>query len=65
MELSLFTAFLLLIGAITLFRGLCAFFTLFKITMSRLNEAWIEKYGKGSWAIVTGCTEGIGKSFCF
>jgi len=63
--LEAFKYFLMVVGAATLFRALCAFFTFLKITFSRLTPQWIDKYGKGSWAIVTGCTEGIGKAFCF
>jgi 17beta-estradiol 17-dehydrogenase / very-long-chain 3-oxoacyl-CoA reductase len=27
------------------------------------TKVTVERYGKGSWAVVTGCTDGIGKAF--
>ena len=54
-----------LIGALYLakaFLGLLNFMTIFT---SRLTPDWADRYGKGSWTVVTGCTEGIGKAFCF
>lgn len=54
--LSLLTVLVIVIGAVTFFRGLCAFFTFLRIAVSSLNKSWAEKYGKGSWAIITGCT---------
>ena len=56
---------LILVGGVACFKGLCALFTFFNIALTQLNSKWASKFGKGSWAVVTGCTEGIGKAFCF
>lgn len=56
---------LMVIGAFAFFRALWAFSTFLRIAFNKLTPQWAEKYGKGSWAMVTGCTEGIGKAFCF
>jgi 17beta-estradiol 17-dehydrogenase / very-long-chain 3-oxoacyl-CoA reductase len=62
---DVFKYLLMVVGAVTLFRALCAFVTFLRIAFTRLTPQWIDKYGKGSWALVTGCTEGIGRAFCF
>jgi hypothetical protein len=56
---------LLVIGSVVLFKGLLSFYNFLRIASTRLNSNWVDRYGKGSWAVVTGCTEGIGKAFCF
>lgn len=53
------------IGIIATMKVLAIAYSSFKAITTRLNAAWSEKYGKGSWAVITGCTEGIGKAFCF
>lgn len=56
---------LLVAGSIVLFKGLAALVTFWRVLRTPLDASWAARYGKGSWAIVTGCTEGIGKAFCF
>ena len=34
-------------------------------TFSRKRKNLQERYGQNSWALVTGATDGIGKTFCF
>lgn len=53
------------IGTVALLKASIAILGFINILITRLNANWAEKYGKGSWALVTGCTEGIGKAFCF
>ena len=55
----------IVLGSVVFFKALSAFVTFLRISLTRLDNKWAERYGKGSWAIVTGCTEGIGKAFCF
>jgi 17beta-estradiol 17-dehydrogenase / very-long-chain 3-oxoacyl-CoA reductase len=55
---------LITLGAVVLGKATWAVFTFVKVANTKLNEEWAERYGKGSWVIVTGCTEGIGKAFC-
>lgn len=54
----------LAIGTISLLKASLVILGFVNILVTRLNASWAEKYGKGSWALVTGCTEGIGKAFC-
>jgi hypothetical protein len=56
---------LLVLGSIVVVKGLLAFLNLMRIIMTRLDQSWADRYGRNSWAVVTGCTEGIGKAFCF
>jgi len=63
--LSLGFIALLIIGSIVVFKGVLAFLGLMRIILTRLNKSWTDRYGNKSWAVVTGCTEGIGKAFCF
>ena len=56
---------LLVIGSVALFKALCALKTFISIILTRVDEKWAEKYGKKSWVIVTGCTQGIGRAFSF
>ena len=55
----------LAIGSNVLFKASLVILGFINILVTRLNASWAEKYGKGSWALITGCTEGIGKAFCF
>ena len=55
----------LAIGSIVLFKASLVILGFINILVTRLNASWAEKYGKGSWALITGCTEGIGKAICF
>lgn len=65
MCLTVLNYLLLLIGAVMLFKAGMAFWTFLRTASTRLNSDWADRYGRGSWAMVTGCTEGIGKAFCF
>lgn len=44
------------LGTIALAKAFAAIFGFVNIFVTRLNATWAEKYGKGSWALVTGCT---------
>jgi short-subunit dehydrogenase involved in D-alanine esterification of teichoic acids len=46
-------------------RGLSTVVNDIRIAMTPINVEWAAKYGLGSWAVITGCTEGIGKAFSF
>lgn len=54
-----------LVGSVVLIRALLAFLNFLRIALRPLDAKWAQKYGIGSYALVTGCTEGIGKAFCF
>jgi 17beta-estradiol 17-dehydrogenase / very-long-chain 3-oxoacyl-CoA reductase len=56
---------LTLIGAVVAFKAALSVWGFIRIFTTRLNASWAAKYGEKSWAIVTGCTEGIGKAFAF
>lgn len=56
---------LTLVGAVVAFKAALAVWGVIRIFTTRLNAGWASKYGEKSWAIVTGCTEGIGKAFAF
>lgn len=64
-SLSFLQYLLLILGSVVFFKAACAVLMFLRISITSLDKKWAEKYGKGSWAIVTGCTEGIGKAFCF
>jgi 17beta-estradiol 17-dehydrogenase / very-long-chain 3-oxoacyl-CoA reductase len=53
------------IGFIYLIRAAITVLKHIRTAMVRLTPEWASKYGLGSWAVVTGCTEGIGKGFCY
>ena len=56
---------LLAVGSVVLLRGVLALYLFLRVAVTRLNEQWAAKYGSKSWALVTGCTEGIGRAFCY
>ena len=62
--LSFLHYLLLVVGSVVLFKALCALKTFLLIIFTKVDQKWAEKYGIKSWAIVTGCTQGIGKAFC-
>ena len=64
LSLSCLQYILLILGSVAFFKASCAILTFLRISVTKLDKKWAEEYGKGSWAIVTGCTEGIGKAFC-
>lgn len=45
-----------LIGIIATIKVIFILFNALKAVTTRLNASWGEKYGAGSWAVVTGCT---------
>ena len=63
--LSFLYYLLMAVGSVVLFKAFNAVKTLILVCLSRVDEKWADRYGKKSWAIVTGCTQGIGKAFCF
>lgn len=42
---------------------LCLFFFVLNIARSMLSSNNLNEYDKGSWALITGCTDGIGEGF--
>lgn len=54
-----------LIGSLYLIKAIWTVVSAVRIALTSINVEWATKYGLGSWAVVTGCTEGIGKAFCF
>ena len=52
------------LGFAYLFRLLYKLFVILRIHFTPLDKRWGDKFGKGAWAVVTGCTGGIGKQFC-
>ena len=55
---------LALIGFITFFRQFLALVRIFFVSLTSLRH-FPAKYGKGSWVIITGSTDGIGLGFAF
>ncbi len=53
------------VGSVVLLRGVLAVYLFLRVALTRLNENWAMRYGNKSWALVTGCTEGIGRAFCY
>lgn len=54
-----------IIGVIYLLKAAFVAFSHIRVALIRLTPEWGSKYGLGSWVVVTGCTEGIGKGFCY
>lgn len=46
----------IVIGIVALLKASIAILGFVNILITRLNASWADKYGKGSWALVTGCT---------
>ena len=46
----------IVIGTIALLKASLVVLGFINILITRLNANWADKYGKGSWALVTGCT---------
>ena len=63
--LSFLHYLLMVIGSVVLFKAFEAVKTFILVCLSKVDQKWADRYGKNSWAIVTGCTQGIGKAFCF
>jgi hypothetical protein len=53
-----------LIGLLAFFKMIWAVSVAVRVALTLINSEWASKYGIGTWAVVTGCTEGIGKAFC-
>lgn len=54
MELLLYLV--VLVGSVALLKAAFALGKLLRIAANPLNEKWSQRYGKGSYALVTGCT---------
>lgn len=64
-SLDLMGSLISLIGLGYLLKAIWTVLIAIRVALTPINIEWASKYGLGSWAVITGCTEGIGKAFCF
>lgn len=55
---------LLLLGSVILLKYIYQVALIIKIHQVKLDSNWTQRFGEEPWAIITGCTGGIGKQFC-
>ena len=54
-----------LVGLFCVLRAFYALLTILRIHFVKLDSSWASRFGSNPWAVVTGCTGGIGKEFCY
>lgn len=50
-----------ILGIICVLKAIYAIYLLIRVYTVKLDKKWASRFGKDPWAIVTGCTGGIGK----